>query len=84
LNFSCIKRLGWLSIILQVVEYLSGNLESSCPKSIASVNTSLKELSAVITCTAVFLKNTYISLIDISLESLNKAIFAISFQFACS
>jgi hypothetical protein len=84
LNFSCIERLSWLSIILQVVEYLSGSPESSCPKSITSVNTSLKELSAVTTCTAVFLKDTYISLIEISLESLNKAIFAISSWFAYS
>jgi hypothetical protein len=83
LSFSCIERLGWLSIILQVVEYSSGSPESNCPKSIASVNTSLKELSAVTTCTAVFLRDTYISSIDISLESLNKAIFAISSQFAC-
>jgi hypothetical protein len=84
LSFSYIERLGWLLIILQVVEYLSRSPESSCPKSIASVNTSLKELSAVTTCTAVFLKDTYISLIEVSLESLNKAIFTISSWFACS
>jgi hypothetical protein len=84
LSFSCIERLGWLSIILQVVEYLSGSLESSCPKSITSVNISLKELSAVTTCTAVFLKDTYISLIEVSLESLNKAIFVISSRFVYS
>jgi hypothetical protein len=84
LSFSCIKRLSWLSIILQVVEYLSGSPESSYPKNIASVNTSLKELSAVTTCTAVFLKDTYIFSIEVSLKSLNKAIFAISFRFACS
>jgi hypothetical protein len=84
LSFSCIKKLGWLSIILQVVEYLSRSPESSCSKSIASVNTSLKELSVVTTCTAVFLKDIYISSIEVFLESLNKAIFAISFRFACS
>jgi hypothetical protein len=84
LSFSCIERLGWLSIILQVVEYLSGSPESSCLKSIVSVNTSLKKLLAVTTCIAVFLKNTYISLIEVFLESLNKTIFVISSQFACS
>jgi hypothetical protein len=57
---------------------LSKSLESSCSKSIAFVNTSLKKLLAVTTCVAVFLKDTYISLIKVSLGSLNKAIFAIS------
>jgi hypothetical protein len=57
---------------------LSKSLKSSCPKSIAFVNVSLKELLAVTTCTVVFLKDTYMSLIKVSLGSLNKAIFAIS------
>jgi hypothetical protein len=63
---------------------LSKSLESSCPKSIAFVNASLKELLAVTTCATVFLKDTYTSLIKVSLGSLNKAIFAISSWFAYS
>jgi hypothetical protein len=84
LSFSCIERLGWLLIILQVVEYLSRSPENSCPKNIVSVNINLKKLLAVTTCTAVFLKDTYISSIEVSLENLNKAIFAIFSRFACS